>query len=547
MARIIPNDIGDIALAQAERGELATLYYLKKSLPQSYHVFHGLHWTHEGYNGQTYYGEADFVIVNGEGKVLVIEQKDGSLLETDVGLVKSYGASNKDVSRQIHRTLDNLRTKYSEVSGGEKLDIDYLFYCPEYIVKNMKAAGLEQNRIVDAKSKEDLAKRIQELIKSSDITDSSRSVLDYLFDRYDIYPDMHTYKDLHSKAFTRLSGGLLKIISNIEMYPLRLRVKGVAGCGKSQLARHIYEKAISDDRRPMMICYTRPLKDKIESVVSKGGYVETWYGLCDKYLTEQGHKFDYERATKDPAIWKEMQEMVIASDIPDEWRFSTLIVEEGQDFNPAWYEVLELFLTDDADILWLEDAYQNVRSTDTTQLPNFVTYHAKENYRSPESIANFINDVLPFEFECMNSLPGFKVQVTGYKKEDEQVKIVGKLAQSLIKAGFKHEEIVVLTMKGANSSCLSSVDRIGSLDIKRFTGEYDNKGNQIFTDGRLYFESIRRFKGQQAPAVILIDVDPNDKDWYQHLLFTGMTRATMRLEIVMNQDSKEYAHYLKSC
>jgi len=147
----------------------------------------------------------------------------------------------------------------------------------------------------------------------------------------------------------------------------------------------------------------------------------------------------------------------------------------------------------------------------------------------------------------MNSLPGFKVQVTGYKKEEEQVKIVGKLAQSLIKAGFKHEEIVVLTMNGANSSTLSLVDRIGSLDIKRFTGEYDNKGNQIFTHGRLYFESIRRFKGQQAPAVILVDVEPNDKDWYQHLLFTGMTRATMRLEIVMNQDNKEYSHYLKSC
>ena len=547
MARIIPNDIGDITLAQAERGELATLYYLMKSLPQSYHVFHGLHWTHEGYNGQRYYGEADFVVVNGEGKVLVIEQKDGSLLETDIGLVKNYGASNKDVSRQIHRTLDNLKTIYSKVSNGLKLDADYLFYSPEYFVKNMKAAGLEQNRIVDAKSKEDLSKRIQELVKPSNTKDSSRLVLDFLFDRYDIYPDIHAYKDLQSKAFTRLSGGLLKIISNIEMKPLRLRVKGVAGCGKSQVARFIYEKAIKDERRPMMICYNRPLKDKIESIVSEGGLVETWYGLCDKYLTEQGHVFDYERATKDPAIWKEMQEMVISSDIPEEWRFSTLIVEEGQDFNPAWYEVLELFLTDDADILWLEDAHQNVRNTETTELPDFVTYHANDNYRSPESIASFIREVLPYDFECMNPLPGLGVQVTGYTKDDEQVKIVGKIVQDLIKAGFKHEEIVVLTMKGANNSSLSSIDRIGSLEIKHFTGEYDNKGNQLFTDGRLYFESIRRFKGQQASAVVLVDVEPNDKDWYQHLLFTGMTRATMRLEIVMNEDNKEYDHYLKSC
>ena len=546
MAHIIPNDIGDVALAQAERGELATLYYLKKNLPSSYHVFHGLHWTQEGYNGQIHYGEADFVIVNGKGGVLVIEQKDGGLIETDIGLVKSYGATKKDVSKQIHRTLDNLRTKYSKLSGGEKLDVDFLFYCPEYQVKNINAAGMEATRIVDSKSKDNLAARIQELIKPLEIQDSSRLVLDYMFDRYDIYPDIHKFKELQMKAFTRLSGGLLKVISNIEMGPLRLRIKGVAGCGKSQVARHIYSKAIENNKRPMMICYNRPLKDRMESTVPDGGLVETWHGLCDKYLKEQGHVFDYERAMKDNSVWKEMQELVIDSDIPDEWRFSTLIVEEGQDFNSAWFEILELFLTDDADVLWLEDAHQNVRNTEMTELVDYVTYNANENYRTPESISEFVQKVLPFSFDCMNMLPGLGVQVTGYDDEKEQIKIIGKLVQDFIKAGFKHDEIVVLTMKGLTRSILNNIDKIGGLTIKKFTSEYDSKGNQIFSDGKLYYESIRRFKGQQAPAIILVDVDPEDKESYQRLLFTGMTRATMTLGIVMNGKSKDYKRYLKA-
>ena len=545
MAYIVPSDIGEVALSQAERGELATLYYLKKNLPNNYHVFHGLHWTQEGYNGQIYYGEADFVVVNEAGDVLVIEQKDGPLEESDRGLVKRYGSTEKDVSRQIHRTLDNLRSKFSNLYRGEKLEVDYLFYCPEYIVKNMKAAGLDASRIIDAKSKSELAERIMTLIKPAENAKTGQLVLDYLFDRYEIYPDIHTYKDLQLKAFTRLSGGLMKIISNLEMMPLRLCIKGVAGCGKSHVARHIYEKAIKKSKRPMMICYNRPLKDRIASTVPKGGLVETWYGLCDKYLLGQGHVFDYERATKDPTIWKEMQEQVIASEIPDEWRFSTLIVEEGQDFEQAWFEVLELFLTEDADVLWLEDAHQNVRNNKQISLDDFVIYHANENYRTPESIATFIKSVLPCDFEGMNSLPGLGVQVTGYKKEAEQVKIVANLVKRLMKDGFKSDEIVILTMNGLGNSAFSSLDEVGGIPLKKFTGEYDSNGDQVFTQGTLYFESIRRFKGQQSPAVILVDVLPNGKTSYQYLLFTGMTRATMRLEIVMDEDSPSFIEYQK--
>lgn len=535
MAYIVPSDIGDVALAQAERGELATLNYLKKSLSDQYHVFHSLHWTEAGYSGYVTYGEADFVVVNGAGDVLVIEQKDGSLDETEQGLVKIYGSTRKSVSQQIHRTLDKLRSKYSNLFDGKKLNVDYLFYCPEHTVRNMKAAGLDEVRIVDATSKMNLAERVQSLIKPVEKQDSAGSVLDFLFDTYEIYPDIHTYKDLQTKAFTRLSGGLKKVVSNIEMTPLRLRIKGVAGCGKSQVSRNIYEKAINEKKRPLMVCYNRPLKDKMEQTVPEGGLVETWHGLCDNYLKEQGLKLDYSRVNTDPNFWKELHEQVIETDIPKKWQFSTLIVEEGQDFEPAWFEVLELFLKDDADILWLEDANQNIRNTEQTHLKDFVTYRANENYRTPESIANFIKKVLPYEFECMNPLPGLGVQVTKYKKPDEQPKLVAKLVQSLMKTGFKKDEIVIITMKGLNSSSFSNVDKIGKMGIRKFTGDYDMNGNQLFSDGEIYFETVRRFKGQQAPAVILVDIENNDKERYQNLLFTGMTRATIRMEFVISE------------
>jgi len=43
-----------------------------------------------------------------------------------------------------------------------------------------------------------------------------------------------------------------------------------------------------------------------------------------------------------------------------------------------------------------------------------------------------------------------------------------------------------------------------------------------------------RFKGQQAPLVIIVDADLQniDKQHEKNRLFCGMTRATLRLEIV---------------
>jgi len=100
-------------------------------------------------------------------------------------------------------------------------------------------------------------------------------------------------------------------------------------------------------------------------------------------------------------------------------------------------------------------------------------------------------------------------------------------------------------MNGLGNSAFSSLDEVGGIPLKKFTGEYDSNGDQVFTQGTLYFESIRRFKGQQSPAVILVDVLPNGKTSYQYLLFTGMTRATMRLEIVMDEDSPSFIEYQK--
>ena len=87
---------------------------------------------------------------------------------------------------------------------------------------------------------------------------------------------------------------------------------------------------------------------------------------------------------------------------------------------------------------------------------------------------------------------------------------------------------------------------MGNFTLSRFTGNYDLLGNQIFEDGQVRFETAYRFKGQEAPAIILTDVDPRPDrlDQALRLIFSASTRATVRLEMLVRRDNPVSEQFL---
>ncbi len=536
MARIFPSDISRLELAGVHPPELETLRELRDRLPAQYHVYHGVHWSREYSAKRIAFGEVDFAVVNTSGGVVLIEQKNGPLLELGDELVKRYADGDKNVNDQIRRSVDNVKEKFKRQNGQPLTTVDYLIYCPDYRVRHLNAATLDRSRIVDATAVGGLAARIQSILGPgiADRTGFADRVHGFLRQTLDLVVDIHTRIAAQERAFIRRSGDLARFISRFQMAPLKLRISGKAGCGKSLLARETFDRAITDGHRPLLVCFNRNLAERLRPLVREGGYVDTFYGFCTRFLASRGQRVDFSRQEGNPRFWNEVQEQVIAESIGEEWQFDTLIVDEGQDFEQEWLDILQLFLTSDANTLWLEDPDQNVYDKPPVALPGFATYRAEDNFRSPERIARFIQGTLPFEFQLGNDLPGFDVVVHGYDDPDEQRKIVARVCTELTRDGFDANDIVVLTCRGANSSVFSELEKVGHLTLRRFTGDYDLFGNQTLTEGRLTFDSVRRFKGQQAPAVVLVDIDPGDlqADRYQRLLYCGMTRATVRLVLV---------------
>ena len=540
MAYIVPSDISTAALAGAHGSELETLAGLKSALSSDYTVYHGVHWTHD-YRGQLRFGEADFVVVNRAGELLVIEQKNGRLEDTGEGLIKVYGNTRKDVQSQVRRSMENIREKMRAVTGSPPPSIDYLIFCPDHRLVRLNAVGLDASRIVSGASPADLAAQIRKILPAGAESSASSNVHAFLRDAFQVVADVHAHIAANERSYTRLVGGISDIVDSIEMSPLRLRLKGAPGSGKTVVALRLFESAVSAGRRALMVCFNRPLAEHLAASAPKGGLVTTWHGLCVSFLAERGIRLDFSDAAGNPNFWRDIADLIIAEPVPDSWRFDTLIIDEGQDFEQGWFDILHLFLSETADIVWLEDPDQNLRGNQPVDLPGFVGLRVRTNYRTPQSIARFIKRCLGVDFIAANDLPGLGVGVSTYGVETEQAVLLSKIVPALVRQGFTAEQIVVVSMKGTSSSPLSELKRIGAYDVSHFTGEYAPSGEQIRTPGRVRFESIHRFKGQQAPAVIVTDVDPssNPNRQARHLrqMFSAFTRATVRLEIVAQKDN----------
>ena len=74
--------------------------------------------------------------------------------------------------------------------------------------------------------------------------------------------------------------------------------------------------------------------------MGEAGVVNTFYGFCDDFLKSRGQTLNFDDMGKDPAFWQKVQEQVMGEEIPEEGKFDALIVDEGQDFEAEWFEIL---------------------------------------------------------------------------------------------------------------------------------------------------------------------------------------------------------------
>jgi len=540
MAHIQPPGWRELAVTGAAQREIETLAQLDQALSDDYTVFHGVHWTNVE-KGWSAYGEIDFIVVAPDGRLLLIEQKSGFLAETDEGLAKRYAGLDKPklVSHQILRAVAALKQRFG--NDGESLSIEYLLYCPDYQVRRVESAGIAADRIVDARRRDQLPAVVRRILPLTEVSPQRERVLRFLGNVLQLVPDPSAMIGQAHALVTRIAGGLATWARKLDFTPFRLRVTGTAGSGKTQLALAEFQAALAAGRKPLYVCYNRPLADHVQRLVPAGGCVANFHQLCDQFARDTGIVPDY----ADRQVWPQLESHFAQAALPPHWQYDVLIVDEGQDFSEAWRDALLRLLTHDGRALWLEDPLQNLYMRPPVPLPSWVTLHADSNFRSPRQVVQLLTALSPepLTIDASSPFAGADIDVLTWPADD-----IGQMhAQTrqaitrCLGAGFTRQDMALVSFRGREHSALLNLDALGNHTLKSFDGSYDLFGNPVFRDGELLAESVYRFKGQSAPAVIFTEIDfdtLDDKSFRK--LFVGMTRARLKLVLVISDRAARF-------
>ena len=519
--------------------EVETLQWLRCALPDVFTIFHSTHiaWMD---NSRLKNREADFLVVNSAGQILMVEQKTGRLEELSAGLHKTYGAVTKNVVVQCNDVIDGLRERYRAANGREaKLDIQFLLYCPDHTIRNVAAAGIAPEQIVDARRARALPNVIRQFLQDRPADEAQFTRVRLMLAQalqFDIDQEISSREG--EKLVTRLTDDLLGFLGGLDMTPYKLQVDGTAGCGKTQMVTWFAERGRSAGKRSLVVCFNRLLADSLRGALPAEVTVDTLHGLARHILENAGQPPDMSRANEAGFFNKLVASAtdVALSGLPDDAMFGSCVIDEGQDISQDGFELVKLLLRPGASVVWLQDENQRLYGGRPFGEAGFVRYRCRDNYRTPRRIARFIKALLGTDFEIRNPLPGDVVQISDASGETLLGKL-GERVRRLTEDGYLPEQIVILTGRGMQSSAIMQASEIGGHGVRRLAG-HTSDGIALFTEGPLRVETLWRFKGQQAPAILVCELGGSITDVNtQRRVYVAATRATARLEFLLPKTS----------
>jgi hypothetical protein len=531
MAHFYPSLAPRHALTAGAYAELALLETLERGLSDAYAVFHSVDWM-QAIDGRELHGELDVVIVNQGGDVLILELKAGDVEFAPDGIFKTYSGQRKDVLRQVRRQHGALRARLAE-SGLHPI-VHHLLVLPDFRV----VAGSVQwprERIVDASELPQLLTRIGQVLGVGAAPGCREAVMAFLSNRFRVEPDVSVLGGQLQQATARLASGLATWVPRLTVPHGVIRVCGTAGSGKTQLALRLLRDASAAGRRAAYLCFNRTLADHVVRIAPTRAQVETFHEYAVRFARQQGHALDLAQSGAfDVAVNALLKALPAVPPTLD-----LLVIDEMQDFQPEWVQALLSRLVASGQAVLLEDPCQQLYpDRDSFDIPDAVLLTSNENYRSPRGVVRLIN-LLALSEQAVEAMSPYEGDIPDPIVQDGSAGFEAptiRAVRNCLARGFRLADIAIVSLRGRSADSLQSLDRLSDWRLQHFTGRFDEAGNAVWTQGDLRIDSVRRFKGQSAPAVVLTECDvPAMTALDRRLLFVGLTRARLHLEWVVSE------------
>ena len=531
MARLCPEFPPRAAWSVGDRAELDLLETLARGLSDAYTLFHSVDWA-RAVGRHEQHGEVDIVVLNQAGEVLLLEVKSGAVEFRPDGIFKRYAARTKNVTAQISLQHGAIRQRLRDSGLPDR--VSHLLVLTDVVVQS-ETVQWPRARIVDSVDLAHVVTRVTEVLGPGEGGSAVLPrVLAFFENRFCVQPDVSALAGRVTLAATRMSAGLATWVPRIEAPDGVIRVVGTAGSGKSQLALRLLREADNAGRRAAYLCFNRPLADHMARLAPVRTPAETFHEFALRRARRDGVALDL----GDPAAFAALAGHCMArvgAEAPD---LDLVVLDEVQDLQPEWVQALLGRLRDGGTAVLLEDPSQLLyKDRLSFDIDGAVIVRSDENFRSPRALVRLINGLrlTEREIEPLSSWDGEIHDPLVADGTAATVRATELAVQRCLDHGYALQDIAVVSLKGRERSDLQALDRLGRWPLRRYTGRFDAAGVPVWTRGDLLLESVRRFKGQAALAVVLTECEgPTLDDMTRRLLFVGMTRARMHLEWVVS-------------
>ena len=307
-------------------------------------------------------------------------------------------------------------------------------------------------------------------------------------------------------------------------------INGAAGTGKTMIAVEKAQRHASAEEKVLFLCYNVQLKNYLsENYPHDNIDYYTISGLACKLCVTATPNYEKLKSV--------LEDMYVFDSFP----YMHVVIDEGQDFGTEAVEetgLIEIMKSiiidikpDNASFYIFYDKLQLVQAR---TIPQYISdadckLTLYRNCRNTENIATTslapITERRPKLIDgCVKGVPA---KLHFCESDDKAGEKIDLIIDTLKGQGVK--DIVILTCKTENTSVMSSIVS---------NGLYRNKYR---------FSTCRKFKGLEADAVILVDVDADIFEEEKALLYyVGTSRARLWLDIITTMDNESCKDVLQS-
>ena len=539
MAHIYPikEDLEEVPYSEIR------VYDLLESLGNNFTVFHSVQWVKKGNKWKSTWKENDFLILNPKLGALVLEVKGGDIIYKNC-VFQQINTNTKEVNilnpekknDPLSQAIDGVyhyRKLLDKISPdlSDRFPIEAAVWFSTCDIKEkINSFPLKYREISGAiMGNEDFAKKGQAIYDVFDFygshskvnisEDEYNKIVNAIASSFELISVPGVKKGELDRAFLKMTNeqtGLLDYISEQK----NATIQGVAGTGKTLIAKEAARRLGSEGRRVLFLCFNRFLFAYLQHMYP---YENVTYFNIHTFIAK--HRPGKDTSTHEKRC-SELQQI--------DWEqleYDDVIIDEGQDFLNDEIIYFKDYMELKEGHFWV--FYDKNQMLTTSKIPEWISNSEcrlllSKNCRNTYEIAITSYNVIDIELD--KKVMMIKGEPTSISfVNGEPITRLAKLLKRFIdpEIGYDYSDVVILSLKTEKDSILSNTNRIAGIPI---THEKSNSS--------ILFTTASKFKGLESRVVIIIDIDENcfRDESKKRLFYVACSRATQRLALFINGD-----------